>query len=256
MLASLFKTKPAIDENTQQWIIDTFVWAMENFGDKVFSQQTELILPTNDYYPGKVSSVHEMALAIFNNTVDYAHMSSWPLMLVAPQIYQPTVMPKIPYSGDIRGQGCAVVKSDEQIKLTYNPTQINQPQDLIATFAQNLAQLLILQKGVLPPGGQENIPQAADLLACFMGFGIMLANTAYQFKGGCGSCFNANANRQAALPEQDTLYILAMFCVLKSVPTKTVLPHLKSHMKSTFKASYKEANQLLKNTSIKSLRLS
>ena len=249
MLTSLFKTKPILEPGIQDWILDTFSWALENFSKHTFYQDTQLVLPTNDFYPGKVSSVHEMALAIFENTQKYAALEDWPMVLVSPQVYQQESLPLLDIKGELRGKTCEITKFDQQkLKLTYNPAQINQPQDLIATFAQNFAYILILQSGKLPPGGKENIPQAADLLACMMGFGVMMANTAYQFKGGCGSCFNAAANRQAALPETEVIYILTLFCVLKSIPIKEVLPHLKSHMKNSFKSSYKEIQQLVKTS--------
>jgi len=251
MLAALFKSQPVVDEGTKNWIFDTFAWAVEHFESQVFVKETQLILPTNSYYPGSVSSVHEMAQAIFNNTLKYAGMQGWPIVLVAPQVYEHEPMPKLALPEVIRGQQAVVHINREHtspIRISYHPGQINQPQDLIATFAHSLAMIMITQRGILPPGGKENLPQAADLLACFMGFGVMLANTAYQFKGGCGSCYNASANRQAALPEQDTLYMLALFSILKSIPIKTVTPHLKSHMKSTFKSAYKELVQLMKHS--------
>ena len=249
MLTSLFKTKPMLEPGIQAWILDTFSWALDNFSKQTFYQESQLVLPTNEFYPGAVSSVHEMALTIFERTQKFAGLTKWPLVLVAPQVYQASPLPQLNVVGDVRGSNAQIEMFDQQkVKLTYNPAQINQPQDLIASFAYTFASMLIAQSGKIPPGGKENIPQAAELLATMMGFGVMVANTAYQFKGGCGSCFNASANRQAALPEIETLYILALFCVLKAIPAKQVVPHLKSHMKSSFKASYKEVQQLVKTS--------
>ena len=76
-----------------------------------------------------------------------------------------------------------------------------------------------------------------------MGFGVIFANTAYQFKGGCGSCNNASLNRQAALTEPETVYALALFCVLKKEPIKQVKGHLKSHLRKDFVNAYKSIAQ-------------
>ena len=253
MFAGLFDSKPVLDQGSSEWILDTFAWALEHFELNVFKADTQLILPTNDFYPGKVSSISEMAQSVFDKTLVYAGMQHWPVQLVQPQHYQQHNLPRLSFAGAVRGQGSTpVIAGDiagqEKILISYNPNQINQPQDLVASYAQSLAAVLILQQGHLPPGGQEFMPQAVDLVACFMGFGVMLANTAYQFKGGCGSCYNASANRQAALPEQDTLYMLALFSILKSISVKSVTPHLKSHMKSTFKSAYKEVMQLMRHS--------
>ena len=68
----------------------------------------------------------------------------------------------------------------------------------------------------------------------------MFANTAYQFKGGCGSCYNKYANREVALPENEMVYCLAMFTVLKDIEVKQVTPHLKSHLRGEYKKAVKE----------------
>lgn len=248
MLSALFKTRPLLATNEQAWILDTFAWAIENFDINVFKDESQLVLPNNEFYPGKVSSIHEMALAIFNNTVKYAGMQGWPIKLVAPEVYENKPMSQLALPQIFRGKHGQITEQSEQqfIYITYNPQQINQPQDMIASFAHALATILIVQSGEIPPGGQENLPQAAEVVACFMGFGVMFANTAYQFKGGCGSCFNASANRQAALPEKESVYILALFSVLKKIPIKSVRAHLKSHMRKTFTMAYKELNSSLK----------
>ena len=73
-----------------------------------------------------------------------------------------------------------------------------------------------------------------------MGFGVVFANTAYQFKGGCGSCNNRNLNRQPALPELETVYALALFCVVKKVDIKPIKKELKSHLYKAFRQAHKE----------------
>ncbi len=110
------------------------------------------------------------------------------------------------------------------------------------------AGILVNQNGVLPPGGKEVLPQTIDLVACFMGFGIIFSNTAYQFKGGCGSCNNQNLNRQSALPELETVYGLALFCVIKCIEIQQVKKELKSHLYKPFRQAHKEIILYLQQT--------
>ncbi len=173
-------------------------------------------------------------------------MERWPLALVEASCYQQVATPKLSFSGQLRGSDITVLNPENStLPVVFNPAQLNQPQDMIAFYVQQLASMLIQQKQLLPPGGQECLPQAIEVLACVMGFGVMFANTAYQFKGGCGSCYNSRANRQAALPENDSVYCLALFSVLKSIPAKQVTPHLKKHLRSSFKTMVKEITQTL-----------
>jgi len=251
-----------IDEDSHQWILDTFSWAISHFDVVEFKNNSQLVLPNNEFYQGSVSSVHEMALSIFKQTVTYAGMQQWPIVLVTPEQFfagsQQITIPQFNLVENCRGENTPFATLNEQnseklqqqpIMLSYRENQVNQPQDLISSIVQNLANIIIVQQSNLPPGGKEYIPQAVDVLACFMGFGVIFSNTAYQFKGGCGSCNNPNANRQSALPEIETLHALALFCLLKNIKPKSVKAHLKSHLRKQFSLSYHALSNTVKNTS-------
>ena len=175
-------------------------------------------------------------------------MTQWPLELVNPQQWQGGSFPQISCQTSLRGETCQILLPDHlnKIQVGYNPEQINQPQDMIASFVQQLANILFQTKKVLPPAGNAMGPAAIDVLSCVMGFGVIFANTAYQFRGGCGSCYNPRANRQATLPENDVLYVLAIFSVIKSIAISDVKPHLKRHLRGNFKAMYKDVTNTLK----------
>lgn len=250
-----------IDETSHQWILDTFSWALTQFDVLEFKNNSQLVLPNNQFYKGSVSSVHEMALSIFNQTTAYAGMQEWPIALVTPEQFvagnQQISVPLFNMIDDCRGDNTPFTKlniedteklQQQPIVLSYRANQVNQPQDLISAIVQNLANILIIQQSSLPPGGKEFIPQAVDVIACFMGFGIIFSNTAYQFRGGCGSCNNPNANRQSALPEHETMHALALFCVLKAIRPKSVKPHLKSHLRKQFSLSYNALSSAVKNS--------
>jgi len=53
-----------------------------------------------------------------------------------------------------------------------------------------------------------------------IGYGVLLANSAYTFGGGCGSCYNATANRQPALTKLENVFALALFYQLKGIGFK------------------------------------
>ena len=71
----------------------------------------------------------------------------------------------------------------------------------------------------------------------------MFANSAFTFRGGCGSCYNPNAKRDAYLTEFQSVYALAIFSVLKSIPNATVTAHLKGHLKGFYRKAVKEITQ-------------
>jgi hypothetical protein len=246
-MLALFKSKPLLAEQEQQWLVDTFIWAIENFDAEFFTQQTQVVLPTAEFFPESVSSIEEMATKVFARVTNYAGMQAWPIQLVAPQQLQPQVFPHFEFSKQIRGEHSQlIVPPNHVIKISFNPNQINQPQDLVASFAATLATILIHHVGVLPPGGKDYLPQATDALTCFLGFGVMMSNTAYQFKGGCGSCYNPYANRQAALSETHTVFMHALVSYFKQDTQSK--KHLKPHLRSQFKKALKEIKELLNNS--------
>lgn len=270
LTAKLFSRQAMLDDNTRQWLYDTFTWAISNFDVEIFSQKTQLVLPNNTFYPGSVSTVHQMASNVFKHTVNYANMQHWPLKLLEPEHFVASKLPVLhsPKERQTMLRGDMPVEffnssSDllsspqaEVINISYLPSQVNQPQDLISSFAQQLATLLVIYHPTPPPGGKEFVPQAIDVLACVLGFGVIFTNTAYQFRGGCGSCNNPAANRQSALPEYEMCYALALFCYLKQVPVSTVLPQLKSHLRRNYKKMYKEiASDLPQSTEVALLAL-
>lgn len=246
-MLALFKPKPLLAEQEQQWLIDTFIWALKNFDAEFFAQHTRVVLPTAEFFPESVSSIEEMATKVFTRVIDYAGMQTWPIQLVAPQQLKPQVFPHFEFSKQIRGADSQlIVPPHHVINISFNPNQINQPQDLVASFAATLATILIHHVGVLPPGGKDYLPQATDALSCFLGFGVMMSNTAYQFKGGCGSCYNPYANREAALSETHTVFIHALVSYFKQDTHSK--KHLKPHLRGQFKKAQKVIKALLNHS--------
>ncbi|WP_372762637.1 hypothetical protein [Pseudoalteromonas sp.] len=246
-MLAFFKSKPLLAEQEQQWLIDTFIWAVENFDAEFFTQHTKVVLPTLAFFPDQVTSIEEMASKVFTRVTEHAGMTAWPLQLVAPQQLTPQTFPAFKFTGSLRGKDSQlVVPPSQAINVSFNPNQVNQPQDLVASFAGTLATILIHHVGVLPPGGKDYLPQAADALACFLGFGVMMSNTVYQFKGGCGSCYNPYANRAASLSETHTVFMHALVSYFKQESDSK--KHLKPHLRSQFKHAQKQIKRLVSNS--------
>jgi len=269
MFSTFFKAKPLIDEESKEWIFDTFACCIANLDGDFFQNNSELILPNNSFYPGSSSSVEEMADAIFTNTSKYAGMTSWPLKLVSSDSFIPKPMPQLSFDSRLRGENAnisahvsgevsykvegeelipPIAPSTDTIDIAFHSSQLNQPQDLIAYLVQMQAGILVNQLGLLAPGGKEVLAQTIDVVACFMGFGVIFANTAYHFKGGCGSCNNRNLNRQPALPELETVYALALFSVIKGSDIKLIKKELKPHLYKPFRQAHKEISLYLAQT--------
>lgn len=257
---SFFKTKPLIDSNSADFIFTTVAWVLQNFDHEEFFKRTRLVAPSNDFFPGRVSSVDEKAQNIFQHTLRYAGLRHWPFELKslvardmnnecevqpAPQdelalIYRNSYPRDGMYVKDV-----PVIITQQPLFVFYNPQQALKPEDLSASYAHVLAQHLIVQSKLQPPGGLQFFAEASEVLASMMGFGVLLSNSAYTFRGGCGSCYNSMANRQPALTELDSVFLLALFSRLKGITYKEATRHLKKHLRASYKKAVKQVDQRL-----------
>jgi hypothetical protein len=146
---------------------------------------------------------------------------------------------------DVYGMEVPVIMTEQPLFVFYNPQQTLKPEDMSASYAHVIAQHLIIQSTLPPPGGMQFFAEASEVLASMMGFGVLLSNSAYTFRGGCGSCYNAMANRQPALTELDSVFTLALFCRLKGIGHKEATMHLKKHLRPSYKQAIKQIDQRL-----------
>ncbi len=243
MVFGLFNKQPVVDASSSEWIFDAFGWALQNFDADLFYSDTVLVRPTNEFFPDKVNSVQGMAESIFERVKGYAGVSHWPTVVQDQSMCQLTESQQVLIQGALRGPNGIAAESledSQRLVIPYNPQQINNPEGMIATYAHILSHNMGRIVRVPPPGGIDYWPQATELLAVFLGFGFMFANSAYNFRGGCGSCYNPYAQRDAYLSEVEATYALALFCTLKSISNADVTPHLKGHLRGTYRQSIKE----------------
>ncbi|UZE97921.1 hypothetical protein [Alkalimarinus alittae] len=247
---SIFKSKPLIEQSSADWIFEAYEWALTHFDSQEFFARSRLIQPTNEYFAGSVSSVHEKAETVYTHTRHYAGLTHWPFKLQAPESYQYKPSPQLVIGGNAEmlarnsvTNSMSTIASEELLYLTYNPQQTLKPEDLSSSFAHIMAQYLVIQSQYFPPGGPDYFAEGTELLAIFMGFGVMFANSAYTFRGGCGSCYNGQSNRQATLSESEVLFSMALYCKLKQIPTSDATRYLKKHLKSGYKRALKQINR-------------
>ena len=239
----IFKAKPILSKENLDFQIATFKWLLKNFGGKDFYEDTKLILPTNEYFPSKVEDPDEIAISMFNSVKKYAGMEDWPCKLeeqdedVNTQVAPTLAVQNAPTSP----MGTFEAKENNEIVITYNPDLVNNPMQLVATYAHELAHYLTGSGQEEPPGGWDNWEFATDIAATFLGFGIFMANSAFNFNqftevDSQGWQYSSNGY----LSEEEHIYSLAIFLGLQGISDDTVLPHLKPHLKTLLKKAVTE----------------
>ncbi len=239
MLFGLLKEKPLVEEDSIQWLFETYAWALNNFGSDVFFNETIMVLPTNKFFPGSANNSHDMAQVIFEQVKKYAGLGHWPCKLQDQSSCNTETSPKVLIEGALRGSKGIVSKSvteENKLLITYHPDQVKNPEALIASYAHMLSHYLGAMSELASPGGEEYWPHTTEVLAVFMGFGLIFSNSAYTFnRNKCGSCAGSIPSRSGYLSQSEMTYAFAIFCVLKNINNKEVLPHLKKSLRSFFK---------------------
>jgi hypothetical protein len=181
-----------------------------------------------------------MANLIFDRVVAYAGMQHWPLKLLPPDscVLEPATGARVVTAA--RGtRAVAAETAPASLIISYDPEYLNNPEAMIAVFAHTLAHYLGTSATEPPPGGAENWPQVTEILAVFLGFGLMFANTALVLpRGGC--CGGPVVRRQAYVSQHDITYALAIFSVLKGLPQNQVTKHLKKSLRGHFRQALRE----------------
>ncbi len=235
MVLGLFRKQPLLEDEVVAWLFNAFAWSLRNFGSDRLYREAVLVTPSNRHFPGREESVDGMAGLILDRVKAYAGVSHWPTRLINHHEYQgdPTAEPG----------SRQVLESGGELKLTlfYEPQQVANPQVMIANYAHALAHHLGGLAHEPPPCDEEQWLHLMEVVAVYLGFGLILANTAHPFRGGgCGGCRSAAMDRSGFLAETEVTYALAIFCVLKGIPPAEVVGGLKSSLRGFFKRAMKE----------------
>jgi len=243
-LFPFLKPSQLLDETTVQWMFDSFAWALRNFDARIFFDETILVTPSNEHFPGRESSAEGMTGLIFDRVRLYASMRHWPCQLVDEDAAESLPPPALPVEGLARAtKGAMPVTVDEvqRLPVIYRTDQLRDPEVMIAHFAHTLAHYLGTTANEPPPGGEENWLHVTELLAVFMGFGVAMADSANTAKiRSCSSCSGPAVERENYLSQFDVTYALAIFCCLKDIPTREAVKHLKSSLRPFFKKAVKD----------------
>lgn len=239
----LFDNKSVLDEDAVRWMFDCYAWALRNTGADYFYEQTRLVLPTNEFFPGEAASPESKAQLILEQVSHHAGVAHWPVKLVDEDTYLDSSFvksaPRLTVTGNTRGKTAlqpVLNTPEDSLFVLHQPQLLPNPQALIANYAQMLGNYLGYTVTEPPPGGVENWPMLTEMLAIYMGFGLMYVNTAGNVRiSSCGSCQGPAAERVNYLSQYDAAYSLAIFTKLKDIEFSSIKPYLKKTMHTFFK---------------------
>jgi hypothetical protein len=249
-----FKKNRLLSEEDELFMFECFRWLLTHFGGEDFYRTTKLILPTQEFFPDTVDSDVAAAESIFAKIKKYAGMETWPCHLKAQDgddniTVAPTVSLKNVGTSPL---GTFSTDESEIVTITYNPRLVSQPTQLVATLAHEISHYLTATAPKPPPGGWDNWEFATDVCATFLGFGIFVANSAFNFRQFTDVDSQGwESSRHGYLSEAEHSYALAVFLKLKGIAPKTALKHCDPNIRKYLKHAWSE---LGKNAEIARLR--
>ena len=241
-------TRPIIDNPSAEMLRVTFEWFLDNFDREYFNTSTELVYPTRESFPDRANNEFDMAKSLCSRILKYAGLSHLPIKLVPPQYLIHEMPPLLNIDTDTRGlhKFPASVQSladGRTLEISFASAMMKKPMDLVGSMSKAIAQHYLYQSQKLPPMGVDGFDATSEVLSIFFGFGIMIANSAYTFRGSCARCYDPRANRTAALSEDEAVYCLALFCHYKKIENKHVTPYLKGYLRGSFKKARKQVRR-------------
>ncbi len=239
------KKKPLLSDDRFFFQIDTYKWLLQNFDSNYFYGKCPLILPTEEFFPEIAQGEKIKVNDLFEQVKDYAGMDSWECNLLAQDDDFEDLISKELFLGEAGSSPLGTFSIDEGKPLiTYNPELRKKPDNLIATFAHELAHLLIAGCEVEPPDGWENEELVTDLAAIFMGFGLFIANSSFQhghFSNGQDTGWKSQ--KSGYLAEHEASFALAIFLKLKNIEFKDVSRYMDANVKTYVKMALLELDQ-------------
>ena len=245
-MLSFFRKSRLLSTEDEYFQIECYRWLLKHFGGDAFYKKTVLVLPTSTYFPGKVDSQQLAAETTFRTVLKHAQMEEWPVELIAQeddpvaQVGETLVVQNV----QPNPHGTFSVNARSEVKITYNPALVSDPEAMVATFAHEIAHYLTAYAPEPPPGGWENWEFATDIAATFIGFGIFQANSAFRFRQYSGNgTYGWQSSRSGYLTEAEHSYALAIFLRLKSIDAKEALPWCGKNISTCLKKALSELDE-------------
>lgn len=234
--------KRAVEDHIADWVEDRFAILLEHFSADKSVRATTLVLPGDEGLVLDAKTGEGRAKQAYFYTARHAGLAEWPVKLTCDGDDGPRDLGDgviIPSSNTAAGS--FAVSARGEVEIRFSRDLIDQPGRLIATFAHELAHLLLHARHVEEGVRGEEAELVTDLAAAYLGFGVHLANAAFeleQFQDGLMGGWSSR--RQGYLTENTLVYATALFCAIKDDGFDDARDALKPRLKLVFDRALKQ----------------
>jgi len=237
-----------IDTEVAYWQFENFELLIDNFSMGPKIPNFSLVLPTPEFFPENKGQYHTQADHIFHLVKDQCGFNEGDIFDLIPQNGRPDAslggLAMVETRGQTAGATYQMIPSKygrpkEIIK--YDAGLENKPSQLAATFAHELSHALHNRADEPLDIEPELYELFTDLTAIFMGYGIFLSNTRFDFSQFSNADTQGwQAQGAGYLPEADMIFATALFMTIKDIPMDVAEPHLKPRLKKMLKKAFRQ----------------
>ena len=239
VIRKFFGHGPLISPDEVEWQIACFSWLLRGTGGFGRFRHALFVLPTDGHFPQRGLRSGALEQALFKQIKEHAGMSAWRCSL---EVQKPEPDARVAPTVIVQGYPSAPLgtfrRDKKRAVITYRADSISNPASFVATLAHELSHFLISEIREPPPGGHTNLEFATDMAAVFLGFGIFLTNSAFnfsQYQGGGTQGWSASTH--GYLSESQLLHATALFTVLLGIEPSHATSHLDSHLRRPYKTA-------------------
>jgi len=227
-----FAGRAFLDPDDEAWQIESWRWFLDRFGGVHDIMQSKLVLPTREFFPPTDQAGHGRAEHIFQHVKRLARMPDWPCQLIEQPRRAELRVADLGALKPVRSQpaGTFGFVGNEAV-ISYEPSAIDNPGQLIATLAHELAHYRLANLRENAPGGEELHEFTTDLMTVYLGFGVFGASAAFNFSQYQDTMSQGwQWSRHGYLSQRAWLFALAIFLALTGKPFEQLRSYLKPHL--------------------------
>jgi len=235
-----------VDKEVAEWQFDSFAWLIDNFENQTGLTEAELWLPIPEHYP----EATELPFAehIFRLVKHQCGFNEGDIFELKAEEGRPDA--SLGGLAHIQTTGQTACGTYQLIPSKYGrPREIirydrgmeKNPSQLIATFAHELGHALHNRAHEPLDELPELYELFTDLTAVFLGYGVFLSNTRFEFSQFSNTDTQGwQAKGVGYLPESDLIFATATFMAIKNIPISVAEPHLKPRLRKMLSKAFKQ----------------
>jgi hypothetical protein len=212
-----FRSKPTcpVDDRTRDWVHERWAWLCDTFGrDRL--RDVPAITPHPTFFPDEYNPNDFQTLrALFDRVCQYMGLPpdrfNFAVYSVEPEVWYPVAV----FMPDLEGTAGVYLPDPTKATILVEERNLDDPIRLIAIMAHELAHEHLIGHGRIS-GTEEDHELLTDLLAVFLGFGVILANGSLkEIAWTEGQVSGWSATRQGYLDLRTYGYALALFARMR-----------------------------------------